>query len=450
MREWHQQWFMREQLKSLEEEGCDVTAAAGELESLIAAGMDATRAEQWWRQIESLPQRADFLYEEPSDAAGIAAARPEGPRRLRGKITRSALADKTRGAWYGRSAGCLLGKPCEGWHRHRIERALRALGEWPLSDYWPAVRELPEGMMFGPPPEGSEAISYPAPDNPSLRQNIVRMTRDDDMDYPILGLHLLESYGPGFTTEQVGREWLSRLPYWCVYTAERVAYRNLVDELAPPYTATYRNPYREWIGAQIRADMWGWAAPGWPERAAEMAWRDAALSHTKNGIYGEMFFAALLAAAFMESDLHRLIEIGLSEIPARCRLREAVLDTVAWCQADADWETTWERINAKYGHYHGVHTINNAAIVLMGLLHSRGDFARAVSIAVMGGWDTDCNGATAGSVMGVILGAKALPEQWVGPLHDRISSIVIGFTDMRLSELARRTRAVQARVLASE
>jgi ADP-ribosylglycohydrolase len=337
-----------------------------------------------------------------------------------------------------------LGKPCEGWSRARIEQALRTLRGWPLSDYWPVVKELPEGFVrraWGP--ADAAGIPYPTPDDPSLKENITRMSRDDDMDYPIIGLHILETYCAEFTSANVGRQWLEHLPYDCVYTAERVTYRNLVNGLEPPVTASCRNPYREWIGAQIRADIWGWACPGNPELAAEFAWRDAALSHTKNGIYGEMFFAALLAAAFVESDLHKLIEIGLSEIPGNCRLREAILDTVRWCGEDPRWERTWERINGKYGHYHGVHTINNAAVVLMGLLHSGGDYEQAIAIAVMGGWDTDCNGATAGSIMGTILGAKALPEKWIAPLHDRISSIVVGFTDTQISDLAERTLAVQ-------
>lgn len=439
--------YLREELQALEEEGFDVSAPLARLE--LVSGRADEGAQRERASIEEslggLPRRADFGYDEPSTLEGIRAARPEGPRRLGGRLAKRVLADRTRGAWLGRSAGCLLGKPCEGWHRRRIERALRALGEWPLSDYWPAVKSLPDGFAFWGTPEAAAAdvIPYPRPDDAQLRGNITRMARDDDMDYPIMGLHILETYGPGFTTQDVAHEWLHRLPYGCVYTAERVAYRNLVDGLEPRATASYRNPYREWIGAQIRADIWGWAAPGQPERAAELAWRDAALSHTKNGIYGEMFFAAMLAAAFVERDLHKLIEIGLSEIPANCRLREAVLDTVEWCGRDRDWQTTWERIDGKYGRYHGVHTINNAAVVLMGLLHSAGDYERAIAIAVMGGWDTDCNGATAGSVMGTMLGAQALPAKWIDPLHDRISSIVIGFTDVRISELARRTVAVQ-------
>jgi len=441
--------YLREELVAREEEGFDVSEPRRELGRFATQPPTAAELRAVGEMLENLPRRSDFTYLEPSDLPGIRAARPQQPRGYPRKVARRSLADRTLGAWLGRSAGCLLGKPCEGWRRERIEKALRALGGWPLSGYWPVVRDLPEGFVRRT--SGSadqEAIPYPSPEDPSLRENIKQMTRDDDMDYPIINLHILETRGPGFTTKQVGETWLGRLPYHCVYTAERVAYRNLVNGLEPPETATCGNPYREWIGAQIRADLWGWAAAGNPELAAEFAWRDACLSHTKNGIYGEMFFAALLAGAFVESDLHSLIEVGLSQIPSQCRLREAVLDTVRWCGEDARWEATWDKINAKYGHYHGVHTINNAAVVIMGLLHGRGDYEKAITIAVMGGWDTDCNGATAGSVMGTLLGAKALPEKWIAPLHDRISSIVVGFTEMRISALARRTRSVREAIRA--
>jgi len=430
--------LLRDELTALAEEGFDTSAPDANLSSIAGRSDEeaARKRTEIERALASLPRRPDFRFDEPSDLAAIRAARPDGPRATKARIAKTTLGDKTLGAWLGRSAGCLLGKPCEGWRRADIEKVLRAADEWPLVNYWPVLERAPEGAR------------YPSPTDPSLRQNITRMTRDDDMDYPILGLHILETHGPEFTTADVGQAWLHTLPYACTYTAERVTYQNLVNGVEPPDAARYRNPYREWIGAQIRADMWGWVAPGKPEHAAELAYRDAALSHTKNGIYGEMFFAALLAAAFAESDIHKLIEIGLSEIPSNCRLREAILDTVAWCGRDSDWQATWERVNEKYGHYHGVHTINNAAVVLMGLLHGRGDYQRAIAIAVMGGWDTDCNGATAGSVMGVILGAKALPAKWIAPLHDRISSIVAGFNDVKLSALARRTAAQQRRVLA--
>jgi ADP-ribosylglycohydrolase len=280
------------------------------------------------------------------------------------------------------------------------------------------------------------------------------MVRDDDMDYPLIALHVLEQYGPAFTTANVGQAWQMKLPYLLVYTAERVAYRNLVEGLQPPETATARNPYREWIGAQIRADLWGWACPGAPERAAALAYRDAALSHVKNGIYGEMFFAAAIAAAFATDTVEQALEVGLTEVPANCRFAEAVRTTMRWVREDGDPERTTDRIHETYGHYHRVHTINNAALTVMGLLYAQhpehrieaasGDpesFEPAICLTVMGGWDTDCTGATAGSLAGAFIGARALPPKWVGDFHDRLESIVIGMTDNRFTDLADRTLA---------
>jgi ADP-ribosylglycohydrolase len=257
----------------------------------------------------------------------------------------------------------------------------------------------------------------------------------------------LEKYGLNFTTMNVGETWLSLLPYMQVYTAERAAYRNLVDGLEPPETATYMNPYREWIGAQIRADIWGYVAPGNPDLAAELAYRDASLSHVKNGIYGEMFVSAMLSAAFVTDNIEEIISTGLSVIPRKCRLAEAINDVLRWSGQLGNWKDALNRIYGKYKSYHPVHTINNAAIVAMGLLYGEGDYERSITIAVMGGLDTDCNGATVGSIIGVMLGAKALPEKWIKPLNDTIESYVIGYNNSRISELAERTLKIAGKTL---
>lgn len=202
-----------------------------------------------------------------------------------------------------------------------------------------------------------------------LQDDIRGMVRDDDTDYTILGLHTLESHGVNFTTEDVAGEWLSHLPYGLVYTAEKVAYRNLVNGLQPTETATYLNPYREWIGAQIRADVWGYVTPGRPELGAEFAYRDARLSHVKNGIYGEMFIAAALSEALVVDDIEGMIRVALSVIPSNSRLAEVVRDILSWRARHEKWEDSWEEVMRKYGAYHPVHTINNLAFVLIGLLY---------------------------------------------------------------------------------
>lgn len=383
------------------------------------------------KALEESPVKSAFPYKEPSELEKIWAECPKKREKTEIRLSDEEIYDKIYGGWLGRCAGCLLGKPVEGLSREQIEKWLETADAYPLKEYFPPLAGLGE--------DAPEWLKRRSAWLPVLSGHITRMARDDDTDYTILGLHILDHYGADFTTKNVGESWLSLLPYWRVYTAERVAYRNLVNGLEPPETATYMNPYREWIGAQIRADMWGYVTPGMPSLGAELAFRDARLSHVKNGIYGEMFVSAMLSAAFTTSDIEKIVEAGLSVIPEKSRLAEAVRDVVAWSKQSRDWRDTWNEILQKYGHYHFVHTINNAAIVLMGLLHGEGDFEESIAISVMGGFDTDCNGATAGSILGIVLGAEALPKKWTEPLNDCIESFVIGYNDSRISDLAKRT-----------
>jgi ADP-ribosylglycohydrolase len=428
--------LIRYEIVQRREEGCDVEAIEEHVEHAMkrADGLRGIELYTVLQDLESLQPAESFPYVEPSTLDEIRAERPDGPRRMELNLTDAQMLDRIHGAWSGRAAGCALGKPVEGWHKRHINSYLQFAEALPLNDYIPLVEGHPEGLKLRLPDCTRGMIHY--------------MARDDDMDYTILGLHLLERHGPDFTSSNVAETWLSRLPYHLVYTAERAAYRNLVNNLWPPESATHRNPFREWIGAQIRADMWGYVAPGWPEKAAEFAFRDAVVSHVKNGIYGEMFVAAMLAASFVTSDVEEVIRIGLSEIPRNSRLAEAVRDTVEWSKELTNWEQIWAKINEKYGHYHAVHTINNAALVVMGLMFAQRDYETSIVVAVRGGWDTDCNGATAGSVCGMMLGADALPSKWVGVLNDRLISAVRGFGECRISDLAKRSHEIAKKVTA--
>jgi len=425
--------LIKGELVQRREEGGDVTEVEEKFAEVDKDNIVAL--ETIFVELEVLPVREDFPYEEPSTLEKIRATRPVGPRKRRTHFLESELRDKILGAWLGRCAGCCLGKPVEGWRKDRIEGYLRAGNAYPLKSYFPVIVPVPEGY-----PE------HLANHNCMLGR-IQYMARDDDTDYTILGLHILESRGLDFTTDNVADAWLNRLPYSLVYTAERIAYRNLVNGILPPESASYHNQCREWIGAQIRADAWGYVTPGNPELGAEFAFRDAAVSHVKNGIYGEMFVSAMISAAFATDDIEEIIEVGLSEIPEKSRLAEAMRNTVKWGKECRTWREAWDKVNKHYGDYHPVHTINNAALVLLGLLYGEKDFGKTVAISVMGGWDTDCNGATAGSIIGALLGAEKLPKEWVEPLNDRIQSFVIGFNDSKISELAERTFAIAKRVL---
>ena len=342
-------------------------------------------------------------------------------------ISNEELFDKIYGGWLGRSAGCTLGKPIELWSPEKVESYLKLVDAYPLDNYIPEMKPMPEGYKFK---EGTES---------ALKNKVNGTPRDDDMDYPILNLQVLDKFGYSFKTEDVAQEWLQTMPYKLVYTAERVAYKNFIEGKIPPETARYCNPYREWIGAQIRADLWGWVNPGNPKAAAEMAYRDAILSHTGNGVYGELWMAAMISTAFVVDNVERVVKQGLSIIPPLSRLAKMIMQVIQWFQQYERWEDCFERIKDKYGNYNAVHTINNAAIVTMALLYSKGDFHHGITIAVMAGWDTDCNGASVGSILGVMKGASGLPKKWISPLKDRITTLVAMDRHLKLSELANRT-----------
>jgi len=346
------------------------------------------------------------------------------------------LFDRVHGAWLGRAVGCLLGKPVERIPRAGIREILEATGRWPLDRYFTA-----DGL----PADVAERWPWNrASRTTSLEENIDGMPEDDDLNYALLALSLLERHGTGFTTEDVATAWLSDLPALRTFTAERVAYRNLLDGLSPPATAITGNPYREWIGAQIRADAYGWARPGDPRGAAELAWRDARLSHTRNGVYGAMFVAAMASAALVADDVETVLDAGVSVVPPRSRLAEEIRFARALAREQADTEQAVDRLYERHAGRHWVHVLNNASIVAFALAAGEGDFERSITLTVMAGWDTDSNGATVGAVAGALAGARRIPARWTNPLRNRLATSVAGFDGIGFDELARRTIAIMA------
>ncbi|TQK43868.1 ADP-ribosylglycohydrolase [Streptomyces sp. SLBN-118] len=341
--------------------------------------------------------------------------------------------DALHAAWLGRAVGCLLGKPVEKLPLHGIRALARATGNWPLTT-WFTARGLPPELAAAHPWNRRSAAT-------SLAENIDGMPEDDDLNYPLLNLLLLQRHGKAFTTAELAQLWLDELPAGRTFTAERIAYRNLLSGLEPPLTAARRNPFREWIGAAIRADIHGWTHPGDPAAAAAQAHRDASLTHTANGVYGAMFIAAALAtAAGGTADVHDALAAGLTVVPPRSRLSRAVRFGIDTARDEPGFDTVVDHLHAALGHYHWVHAVPNAALLAAALTHADGDFTGSICRAVSGGWDTDSNGATAGSLSGLLAGRPdALPSRWTDPLKNRLATSVAGFDGIGFDTLAHLT-----------
>ena len=415
--------WLPDEVEQLALTGHDVGALADEVAQAAREG-DLETLSVLRQRLSQLEPTSGWPYVEPDDDASllealadVAPARPEPGE----------LSSRVHGAWVGRAVGNTLGKPIEGLTRSQIEIYRRAAGQLPQTGYLPLLDPLPAGVP---------ALHPSAPVATAGR--FTDVPRDDDLDWTILALHVLETHGRDFTSEHLAAAWLDRVPFTQTYTAERAAYRNLVHGLNPPETATHDNPYREWIGALIRGDAFGYVSPGDPAEAARLALTDARLSHTANGKYGEMWAAALVASALAADSADEALRRSLGVVPPNSRLAETLRDVLNLRTTGVDHGAALDWVDEKLGVYPWVHTINNAGLICIGLLWGE-DFTSTVGITIEGGRDTDSNGATAGSVFGALHGVGSIPDHLVGETHVRVRSAVRDFDRVHLSELAERT-----------
>ncbi len=380
--------------------------------------------------IEGRPVGAGHLSDEPREFADIRATWAEPPPQY--DIPESGeLRRRITGAWTGRLAGCLLGKVVEKISRAGIEEILRSSGQWPLRDYITA-RGVP-AEVTGRHPWNKASRMH------SMAENISGMPEDDDINYSLLALELIEQRGRSFTTEDVAAGWLRNLPAGLVFTAERAAYRNLLNALPTNLIAVTANPFREWIGAAIRTDVYGWINPGRPVIAAEMAWRDAYLSHTGSGMYSAMANAAMTSAAIAGADAGEVLRAGRSVVPPRSTLHAALVEAADWGGEGLPDDQGLDRLYGRYGDLHWVHALNNAALVAYGLARHGSNFGAAIALTAVSGWDTDSAGATLGGLSGATGGPESIADHWTAPIGNRVLTSLPGFSGVTVTQLIERT-----------
>jgi ADP-ribosylglycohydrolase len=408
-------------------------AAEGDLDRL--AGIEAA--------LGTLVRDEGWPFDEPTDEVLLretAAAVEPVP------TDASSLPDRVRGAWLGRAVGNTLGKPIEGLTRAEVvagdirEPPRGGDGRrWVQAGHAGRERLQEREVAAKRPLAGVASLHPSAPIATAGR--FTDVPRDDDLDWTILNLHLLERHGRAITTEQIAAGWLDRMPFTQTYTAERAAYRNLVQGLRAPATATTRNPYREWIGALIRGDAFGMVSPGDPGEAARLALVDARLSHVANGLYGELWAAALVAAALAADSIEAAMEHALRVVPTGSRLAEVLSSILRLHSTGVGHVAALDWVDRELSQYSWVHTLNNAALIAIALLWGR-TFIEAAGISVAGGRDTDSTTATVGCVHGALHGAPAIPPELLVSMPVRVRSAVRDFDRIAIDELADRTLAL--------
>lgn len=380
--------------------------------------------------IRSAGQKEGYPYNEPSDLNSIKVLRR--PYNYK-PLPKQDLEKKLTGAWFGRVCGCMLGKTVECIRTNELIPFLKETDNYPMHRYI-YKSDLNNDIL------NKYTFHFASS---CYADEIDGMPGDDDTNYTVLAQIIIEKYGRDFTPFDVSRAWLDYQPKYSYCTAERVAYCNFVKGYTPPESAIYKNPFREWIGAQIRSDYYGYINPGNPELAAEMAWRDASISHVKNGIYGAMFVAAMLAAAATTDNLEDIIRSGLAQIPHTSRLYEAIEEILDGFHNGISAKDCFNAIHEKYDECSGhgwCHTISNAMIVAAALLYGKGDYGNSICMAVETGFDTDCNGATIGSIVGMAKGMDAIPEYWTKPINDTLHTSIFGVGTVKISDRVQLTR----------
>ncbi|HSH77528.1 MAG TPA: ADP-ribosylglycohydrolase family protein [Herpetosiphonaceae bacterium] len=294
-------------------------------------------------------------------------------------LNSQAFRDQVYGCWMGKNCGGTLGAPLE-----------RALGEPEPFDVW-WYPELKEGGI-----------------------------PNDDLEMQLIWLKALEEVGPHLKAADLAQYWLDHIGYnWDEYGLSKT---NLRLGLLPPVAGAYNNWFKDCMGCPIRSEIWACVAPGAPRIAVRYAYEDAICDHAGGeSVFGELFNTAVEAAAFVVSDREQLIDIGMSYIPAWSKTAQAITAARAAHAEGVDWKTARKRVLETTPHHVAQYSPINIAFQVIGWLYGE-DFGDAICKAVNCGYDTDCTGATLGSVLGIVATRQGLPRRWTEPLGETIST----------------------------
>jgi len=326
-------------------------------------------------------------------AAAIALAALAAPARAERTISAEVYLDRLRGMWLGQVLGNYAGRPTEGAYTGR-------------------------GGTTTPIDWASFISTDP-------------WSGDDDTVLEYMNIPLVRDHGVP-TGAQLRAAWETHVPLGYFYIANHQARRLMSHGFTPADTGSQRNNLAWWaIDSQITTEALGAAAPGMRQRAADLAGSFGGVTNEGHPLHAAQFYAAMYAAAPLETNVEQVVAKGLAVVPATSRSYDAVSSVLAWYDADKadgalDWHATHEKIYDRYvgplayGRYYSwVESTVNLALTAMALLYGQGDFKQTVEIAVQGGFDSDCNPATAGGLVGLMKGYSGLPADLTAAASDR-------------------------------
>jgi hypothetical protein len=343
-----------------------------------------------------------------------------------GGMGRAGKSDKTQGLrgirWLltlAALAVCIPAAPAAERTISAVELFDRLRGMWLGELIGNATGRATEGMYSGATPDPNASIPW------QIKQV---WDGDDDTDMEYVALHTLETSGFDCNSCDIAGQWLEHVAGNGIYAANRQAYYLMLDGYLPPETGS-RMLNEHWysIDAQIATEVFGTVSPGLPQAALDLAGRFGRVTNSGFAVHAAEFYATLYADAFFEPNMVKLVRQGLAAVPADSRTAAVVGDVLDWYLEDAsdgvlDWRAARSRLFEKYEgpagfgrYYNWVESTINVGATVLALLYGRGDFKQTVQIAVLAGWDCDCNAATAGGLLGLVHGFCGLPADLTDP-----------------------------------
>lgn len=298
------------------------------------------------------------------------------------------------------------------------------------------------GALGGPPTGKTDFLDLP------LRHPGVAV-RSLYLDIQLAWLNLLETEGVEISAQKMADAWLDYLDL--PFDEFGVALANLRMGLRPPVSGFYNNWFKDAMGAPARAEIWACLCPGVPAAAAYYALQDAQVDHWGEGVYGEIFLAALASQAFVGDDIGDMVGKALDFIPTASRVHRAAMTVVRAYADGLSLADSRREVIAHFGHDNYTDAPQNVAFIVLGLLHGQGDFLKSMIFAADCGYDAAANAGAAGAVCGIIAGGKSVLAGLPGSVDERIvpgSGVRMGAVPADLPELADRVSALASQAAA--
>lgn len=263
---------------------------------------------------------------------------------------------------------------------------------------------------------------------------------NDDLDLQLLWLEILQKKGPDISSRDLADAWNEQC--WYPFSEYGIFLRNYERGIMPPYSGAFNNPvFKEGEGCPIRSEIWGMICPGDSERAAKYAHMDAVVDHADASDWIEQYYASMEAEAFFTENILQLILGQIHILPENSSAYRCVnLMLSAYCGGKGDWKQARQILMRKFAHFDFTNAITNLGIVILALLYGEGDFDKTINIAFRCGYDTDCTCATAGALLGIVLGADKIPDKIKQMVGDNFAiGIDVHRTNNSIYELSRET-----------